>query len=189
MPDYSKIQIYRFVCNDLTIKDNYVGSTTNWTKRKQHHKKCCNNLNNNHSHLNIYKVMRENGGFENWNMILIEDYPCENRRQAEQREQYWKEFYNDNMGQNRAFVTEEQKIQESHEFHKKHYQANKDILAEKYQAKYQANKTKILEQTRAYKQANKDIIKERSRAYRQANKDIIKEQSRAYYQANKDLIL
>jgi hypothetical protein len=151
MPDYSKIQIYRFVCNDLTIKDNYIGSTTNWIKRKQHHKERCNNLNNNKSHLYIYQIMRNNGGFSNWNMVLIEDYPCENRRQAEQREQYWKEFYQDNMGQNRAFRTEEQKIQQKRELVRDHHQVNKDILNEQARAYYQANKERILEQKRLKK--------------------------------------
>jgi hypothetical protein len=150
MPDYSKTQIYRFICNDLSIKDNYIGSTTNWTKRKQHHKISCNNLNDNKSHLTIYKIMRENGGFENWNMILIEDYPCENKRQAEQREQYWKEFYNDNMG-HRAFTTKENRLLQ-------------------LKTNYETKKEPILEKARAYYQANKDLILSKQKEYRKLKK-------------------
>jgi hypothetical protein len=32
--DYSKSIIYKIVCKDLDVKDCYVGSTTNFTNRK-----------------------------------------------------------------------------------------------------------------------------------------------------------
>jgi hypothetical protein len=32
--DYSKTVIYKIVCNDLDVKDIYIGSTTEFTKRK-----------------------------------------------------------------------------------------------------------------------------------------------------------
>ena len=41
--DYSKTIIYKIVCNDLNIKDCYIGSTTSFTKRKNRHKSNCNN--------------------------------------------------------------------------------------------------------------------------------------------------
>ena len=37
----------------------------------------------------VYQFIRENGGWDNFDMILIEEYECENRLQAEQRERYW----------------------------------------------------------------------------------------------------
>ena len=43
--NYSKTIIYRIVCRDLTIKDCYIGHTTNFIKRKQAHKSNCNNIN------------------------------------------------------------------------------------------------------------------------------------------------
>ncbi len=36
--DYSKTIIYKIVCNDLTITDCYVGSTTDFKTRKAAHK-------------------------------------------------------------------------------------------------------------------------------------------------------
>ena len=52
--DYSKTIIYRIVCKDLTIKDCYIGHTTNFIKRKQAHKNVCNSDNINHKNYNIY---------------------------------------------------------------------------------------------------------------------------------------
>ena len=36
--DYSKGFIYKIVCNDITIPNLYVGSSTDWVKRKCQHK-------------------------------------------------------------------------------------------------------------------------------------------------------
>ena len=40
--DYTKTIIYKIICLDLEIKDNYVGSTTSFLKRKQQHNKKLN---------------------------------------------------------------------------------------------------------------------------------------------------
>ena len=44
MPNYDKTVIYKLINYDYPDLV-YVGSTTNFTKRKQHHKECCLNLN------------------------------------------------------------------------------------------------------------------------------------------------
>ena len=92
--DYSKTIIYKIVCNDLNIKDCYVGHTTDFTRRKNGHKKCCSNPNNNSYNLKIYKTIRENGGIDNWTMIMIENYPCNNGDEARARERYYYETLN-----------------------------------------------------------------------------------------------
>ena len=40
---YENGLIYKVCCNDPTISDCYIGSTTNIVKRKQNHKHNCNN--------------------------------------------------------------------------------------------------------------------------------------------------
>ena len=53
MPDYAKTIIYKLInydCPDLV----YVGSTTNFTKRKQHHKQRCLNINDKKHNLKVY---------------------------------------------------------------------------------------------------------------------------------------
>ena len=71
--DYSKTIIYKIVCKDLEVKDLYIGSTTNFIKRKYGHK---SNYNSNKTHIynrKIYVTIRKYGGFENWEMIEIEN--------------------------------------------------------------------------------------------------------------------
>jgi hypothetical protein len=82
--DYSKTIIYKIVCKDKTINDVYVGHTTSFIKRKYQHKLCCNNLNNK---IKIYEVIRANGGWDNWEMIEIATYNCNNSEEARIKEQ------------------------------------------------------------------------------------------------------
>ena len=82
--DYSETTIYKISCKDDTIKDVYVGHTTNFNVRKYHHKNACNNFK---IDLNIYKTIRDNGGWDNWNMVEIAKYNCKNATEARIKEQ------------------------------------------------------------------------------------------------------
>ena len=92
--DYSKTIIYKIVSNDLNINDVYVGHTTNFIKRKAHHKSHCNNINSKKHNLKVYKTIRENGNWDNWNMVEIEKYPCNDSNEACARERYYYELLN-----------------------------------------------------------------------------------------------
>jgi len=87
--DYSKTLMYKIVCNDLNIKELYVGSTTNFRNRKASHKSRCNNEQNKCFNFKIYKIIRENGGWENWSMFEIEKFPCKDGNESVNRERYW----------------------------------------------------------------------------------------------------
>ena len=127
--DYSTTVIYKIVCNDLAVTDLYVGSTTNFRNRKNGHKSLCNsNKEIKRYNLKIYKTIKDNGGWENWTMVQIEEYPCANGNEARARERYWFEQLNATL--NTAYP-----------------QRN---LAEYYIA----NKDKILEHQKEYKNTN-----------------------------------
>ena len=88
--DYSNTVIYKIYCKDKSISDTYVGHTTSFIKRKYQHKLCCNNLNNK---LKIYDGIRENGGWENWEMVELATYNCKNSEEARIKEQeYYEEI-------------------------------------------------------------------------------------------------
>jgi hypothetical protein len=82
--DYSNTIIYKIICNDKTINDVYVGHTTNFTKRKYFHKSACTNLDNK---LKIYHVIRQHGGWDNWDMVEIARYNCKDKTEARIKEQ------------------------------------------------------------------------------------------------------
>jgi hypothetical protein len=92
--NYSNTMMYKIVSNDFNINDCYVGSTTEFTKRKCSHKSNCTNANSKKYNLKVYKFIRDNGDWENWSMILIEMFPCVNHLESLQRERYWCENLN-----------------------------------------------------------------------------------------------
>ena len=84
--DYSNTHFYKIVCKDLNITDCYVGHTADFTKRKNAHKNNCLNQNNKHYNSYLYVFIRNNGGFSNFDMILLEKISCESRLDALKKE-------------------------------------------------------------------------------------------------------
>jgi hypothetical protein len=163
MPDYTKTIIYKLINYDFP-ELVYVGSTTNFTKRKYQHKSNVSNVNNPKYNLKLYVSIRENGNWESWEMIKLCDYPCNNRREAEQEEDRHMMELKANLNMYRAFRTQKQYQQDNKEkIHKQKKQYNED------------NKDKIKEQTRQYRINNKDKIVEKEKQYREYNKEKIKE--------------
>jgi len=94
--DYSKSIIYKICCKDTNITDCYIGSTTNFTNRKNRHKSNCNS-NSKKGNLKVYRFIREYGGWDNWDMILIEIYPCTDKLELLKREREFFEFFNSTL--------------------------------------------------------------------------------------------
>ena len=88
--DYSKTCIYKLVhFDDLNDENIYIGHTTNMVKRKFSHKSVCNNPNDKEYNFKKYQFIRENGGWDNWEMVLVEKYPCNDVHEEKTRERYW----------------------------------------------------------------------------------------------------
>ena len=92
--DYSKSVIYKICCRDKSINDVYIGSTTNFVKRKTMHKSDCNNEKSKGYNRYVYGFIRENGDWENFEMIQIEEFPCNNKRELKFREEHLRKELN-----------------------------------------------------------------------------------------------
>ena len=133
--NYSNTIMYKLCCKDTNIKDEYVGHTTNKTRRKQDHKDCCNNPNSKKYNRYVYQFIREHGGWENWSMVVIEEHPCENRNKAETRERYWIETLQATL--------------------------NKVIPTRTDKEWYEENKEELLKYQQQYREQNREEIKEK----------------------------
>ena len=91
--------IYKLCCKDVDIKECYVGSTINLRKRKWGHKLRCNNPNGDKYHYPVYQYIRENGGFENWDIIQLETIQFNDRNELHSRERFHL-IHPYNLGQN-----------------------------------------------------------------------------------------
>ena len=105
--DYSNTIIYKITCNDDTIKDVYVGHTTNFVQRKYAHKQCC--LNNNLNKCKLYEVIRNNGGWNNWTMEIVNFFNCKDHNEARQKEQEYFILLNANLNSVEPFPKQKPK--------------------------------------------------------------------------------
>jgi len=161
-------KIYK-ISSDLCDKF-YIGSTRNMASRKRLHKSRSNDVNHNSK---IYKTIRENHGWENWNMGVIEVMENTTKLEAEIREEEWrmklKATLNDRMV-TRGHMTKE-------EYDKRYREEHKDYHKEYHLQHYAENRDRYIEYGKLYRKENKDLCKEYHKQYREENRDKINEKS------------
>ena len=89
MPTYVNTIIYKICCKDRAITDMYIGHTTNFKQRQIEHRYNYRNEHAKSHKLRVYECIRSNGGIDNWEFVQIEEYPCDTKKQASCRENYW----------------------------------------------------------------------------------------------------
>jgi hypothetical protein len=108
--DYKNTIIYKIVCNDTSITDCYVGHTTDFTNRKNKHKSDAMDIF--FINVKLYSFIREHGGWDNWSMVPIEEYPCINSFEATARERHHYDLLKANLNTNRMNVTKADKLKD-----------------------------------------------------------------------------
>ena len=175
MPDYSKIVIYK-----IQHEDNeelvYVGSTTDFTKRKYSHKERCK-INSNKGHLKIYQMIRDNGGWECFRMVQIKEFPCNNKKETEAEEDKVMLELKANMNSIRASRTQ-----------KEYYYDDKEKILERNKKYREKNKEELNKISRQYYENNKDEQKKKHKQYYEDNKEELKNFRIQYYKNNKEKI-
>ena len=78
------MSVYIIRCKDKSITDCYIGSTTDFESRKEKHKRSCCNENDKAYNYKVYKYIRDNGGWENWETEKICDVEMDKLREMEQ---------------------------------------------------------------------------------------------------------
>jgi len=175
--NYNNSIIYKLCCKNPEITDIYVGSTTDFSKRKHSHKRGCNNEKNKCHHRKVYQFIRGNGGWENFDMIEIEKYEAVDKLDLLKRERYWLE-------QLKASLNCQTPSRTMKEWRKE----NRKTIKE-YQRKYkEENKEKISKQMKDYTIKNKEKLAQIHKEYRQNNKEKIAQYDKIYQKNNKEKI-
>lgn len=99
MSKYDKFVIYKIYQPEFP-ELIYIGSTTNFSSRKSNHKKSCKNRVSKKYHYPIYQYIRNCGGFENFNIEIVEKYPCKTKCEGLQREKELIEIYKAKLNTN-----------------------------------------------------------------------------------------
>ena len=128
---YQNTIIYKIICKDKNITSSYVGLTIDFNKRKYAHENSYINLKKG----KLYDCIRENGGWDNWEMIAVEKYSCFLRKEAGLREKYWYEKLNPDL--------------------------NTNYPARNYDEYYEANKERLSEISRIWREKNLKLKKEK----------------------------
>jgi len=168
--DYSKGKIYKIVCDTTGLV--YIGSTVETLSKRltKHRHKYKIYLKSNTNFVTSFDIIKNN----NYNIILIKNYPCNNKEELHREERKYIETIEcvnkiiPGRTQKEWIETNKDKILE---YHKEYYENNKDKIREKNKEYYEDNKDKIKE----YHLKNKDKIREEKKKYYEDNIDKIKE--------------
>ena len=150
MVDYSKGKIYKIVCNKTG--KIYIGSTVSKLSKRlsQHKEKYKKYLNNTYHFLTSFEILKN----DNFQIVLIENIPCNNKEELFRRERYYIE--------NNKCVNQKIPIRENREY----YELNKEVI-DKYNKEYKIkNREKLKEKEKIYIEKNKEKILLRKRIYR-----------------------
>jgi hypothetical protein len=179
-------------CLDVMITAVYVGHTTNFTNRKNNHKTKCNNPKDPKHNLYVYQYIRANGGWDNFDMIILEKCNCKDEDEATLLEHKW--FIEKQATLNKnvpARTLTQYRIDNADKIkgYKQQYRIDNADKLKEYKQQYRIdNADKIKGYTQQYRIENADKIKERDAKYRIENIDRIKERDAKYRIENIDRI-
>jgi hypothetical protein len=170
MPDYSKSKIYKIVCNITGLI--YIGSTCQTLcQRLQDHKYNYKKyLNKKYAYTSSFKILEN----DNYNIILVEEFPCKNKEQLLAKERF---FIENTECVNMIIPTRTRK---------EYYQNNKEQIKEQEKEYCLKNKEKIKEYQKEYYEDNKEKIKDKRKEYLEKNKEQRKKYLKEYYKKNKE---
>ena len=139
--------VYKIVCKDENITEIYVGSSVNFKNRIIKHKSRCNNQKCRGYNSKVYQFIRENGGWDNWNMIKIIEVDCEDKNELRYYEQLYISSLNPKLNCHKSYTTEEDRKEYQKEYRKENY--------EKIKENREINKDKIKQRDKEYKKKTK----------------------------------
>jgi hypothetical protein len=160
--DYQKCVMYAILHRGLGLE--YIGHTTNFIARKSAHKLCC--IDNN---LFVYKTIRENGGWEEWEMVLISEYPCENLTQARIEEERLRKERGSTLNSYKAYTSKEE--------HKEYYEKYREEHKEEHKEYY-----------KKYREEHKEYFKTKDEKYYEEHKEELTQKQKEHYEKNKEKI-
>jgi len=143
--------IYKISCKDENITDCYIGSTINKSVRKATHKYSCNNENDKCYNFKVYKFIRDNGGFDNWKFIILQELETTDKNVMLKKERYYYDLNNATLNTqkpNRTYIEYHKEYQKENEYKiiqrsKNHYEQNKKEILERQKKRYENMKKKF----------------------------------------------
>jgi hypothetical protein len=146
--------IYKICCDDCP-DFVYVGSTKAFRHRKSQHKQDCKTKD-----YKLYNTIRENGGWNNWRMVILEDCGEITLTQARIKEEEHRVKLNSNLNMRKCHQTEEEKKERNNLYSKERRNDNLEFFRNKDKEYYENNVEQKLEYAKEYREKNKEKINE-----------------------------
>jgi len=124
----------------------------------------------------------------NYEIILIENFPCDSKDELHKRERYYIETL-DCVNKVIPTRTQQEYYVANREQRKEYCKNNKEQIVKKKQEYYENNRGKNIEQAKEYYETNKERILEQAKEYYETNKERILEQAKEYHKNNREHLL
>jgi hypothetical protein len=186
--DIDNYVMYKIYPKNKELGLCYIGHTTNFVERMKRHKLQAVNENGNKSHQKHYLAIRQNGGWDEWEMVEIEKFNGKTRLEARMREQELIEECNANLNTLNAYITEEKRKAIKKAITEKYREENKELIRQQEKKYKEDHKEIIAEQMKKYRSENKEKIYEKTKEYRENNKEKHQEWQKAWTEKNKEIL-
>jgi len=159
---YSQIHIYKIYCKDPKITHFYIGSTSNLYSRTALHKSKLKHGCN----YKLYDFMRLNGGWDNWDIAILETRKNQTSKEKLTLEKYYFDTFNPLLNTHKCGRTHKQYVKDN--YNKILLQRYNNRLKhlekrrEKNREKYSNNKKELIKRSQDHYKKNKEKIKERN---------------------------
>jgi len=181
--DFNQCYIYHIKSKDGEVC--YVGSTSNLNSRKSSHRYNCSHENNKFYHLDIYKYIRNNGGFSNFQIVPIRKLEnVKNKNDLLIAEQAEMNKYSGLKNMRGSYQTEEERVKQNLQWRKE----NPEKIRQSYKKYYEANKEQIIEKTRIWMKEHPEKNSENHRQWLKEHPEKNSEYCKKYYESNKEKI-
>jgi hypothetical protein len=154
--NYDNTHFYKLICKDVDVTEMYVGHTTNFSTRKKQHRICATNPQGKFLNLRVYNYINDNGGWDNFDMILIARLKCEDKLEALKIERSYieelratlnkvipsrtqQEWTNDNIEKVRQYKEKYENKEQRSQRHEKEYSEHREEVIEKAKQYYKDN--------------------------------------------------
>ena len=170
MTNYTQSCIYKIACKDPDIDDTYIGSTCNVVKRRHQHKHSCNNPNSKDHNQYVYRFVREHGGWQNWDIYIIEQLSCTTKIAKEQVERGYIESLKPTLNKCIPANYQTGDVYSKSEYNKGYMEHNRDHITE-YKRQYQIHNTDKIKQAKQKQyERDKDKTLKRNKVYSESHK-------------------
>lgn len=170
-----KYYIYKLASLNPTVTEIYVGSTKCPKQRKHNHRISCDNKNQKAYDFKVYSYIRENGGMNNFELYVLEEFECANRNEARTKEHEYIVKLKATLNSRGAFEIPEERKEKTHIYKtQRHYPKYREEIIERSKQYYAENKERVLERSKHYREQNKEEIRERKKRYGEQNKEKIR---------------